>query len=614
MKKMLKKSKFSGAILTREASVTAEDGKFNVAFASGEPVERWGFMETLDMKGIKLDRINDGGSLLINHNRQDYVGVIEQAVLGDDLIARAICRFGSSDRAKQIKKDVEEGILTKVSFGYRVLNFTEDKKGDVTITSFDVTEISLVTIPADHTVGVGRELAEQPKEQPKEQPNEENKIKPNFKQERDIMPQTKTEEQTKQELKDTLSEERTRVLGLQKLGEQYNANDLVREFIENGGSVESLALKISESKRGLNPINNANSDLGLNPKEVKQFAFAKVIRAMASPNDLKLQEAAGFELEVCREGATLAGANPKGVYIPSEILNRAMNVGVASQGGHTVVDENLGAKSMIEIINNHSVLMQYANVLRDLKGDLTIMRELSGFEAFWVGEDEEVNESEYEFEPILLKPKSVGASTYVTRKMLLQSDLVIDTFVSKNLGNKIGLAIDLAGFHGTGSSNQPRGVFNTTGVNSVSLGTNGGEITRDALVDMESLIAESNADGGNLKFVTNSKVRGALRKINIDSGSGQFLLSDNGRDLLGHEPLFTNQIAKGLTKGTGTGLSGMLFGDLSKVIVGEWGGLDLVVDPMTHSKKGGIQFTGFKDVDIAVERPDAFSVITDAIA
>ena len=610
MEKQDMSNKLIGANLSREASVNkVDEGKISLAFASSKPVERWGFMETLDMKGIKLDRINDGGALLINHNKQDYVGVVEHAELGDDLVARATCRFGSSSRAKQIKKDVEDGILTKVSFGYRVLNYTEDKKGDVTITSFEVTEISLVTVPADYTVGVGRELSMEPKAEPKEEP----KTEPILNQEREVMTQVKSEKQGNQETQDVLAEERTRTLGLQRLGEKYDVNDLAREFIENGESVEALALKISELKREAAPIHSPNQDIGLTPKEVKNFTFAKIIRAMANPRNMKMQEAAGFELEVCREAAALAGVNPKGIYIPSEILNRSMNVSNPSQGGHTVVDDNLGAKSMIEIINNNSVLMERANVLRDLKGDLTIMRELSGFEAFWVGENEEVTESDYEFETILLKPKSVGASTYVTRKMLLQSDLVIDQFVSRNLGVKIGLAIDLAGFHGTGTLNQPRGVFNTTGVNVVSLGANGGRITRDALVDMESLIAENNADGGNLNFVTNSKVRGALRKINIDAGSGRFLLSDNGRDLLGHNCLFTNQIAKDLTKGTGTNLSAILFGDLSKIIVGEWGGLDLVVDPMSHSKRGGIQFTAFKDVDIAVERPNAFSVITDAI-
>ena len=608
---MSKKNKLVGANLSREASVNkVDDGRISLAFASGEPVERWGFMETLDMQGIKLERINDGGTLLVNHNRNDYVGVVEHAELGDDLVARATCRFGSSNRAKQIKKDVEDGILTKVSFGYRVLDYTENKNGDVTITSFEVTEISLVTIPADHTVGVGRELPVEPKNESKDESKDESILN----QEREPMTQVKPEEQGNQETQDILAAERTRTLGLQRLGEEYNVNDLAREFIENGESVEALALKISELKRGSAPVENVNSDVGLTPKEVKQFSLAKVIRAMASPRNMKLQEAAKFEFEVCREAANLAEVTPKGVYIPNEILNRSMSVGDLSKGGHTVVGENLGSNSIIELIYNNSVLLERAKVFPGLKGDLTVVRELSGFEAFWVGENEEVTESDYEFETIVLKPKSVGASTYVTRKMLLQSDLIVDQFVSRNLGAKIGLAIDLAGFHGTGTSNQPRGVFNTTGVNVVYLGPNGGGITRNALINMEAAVVESNVDSDNLSFVANNKVRGALRRVNIDDGSGKFLLPDNSSELIGHEALFTNQILSNIRKGTRDNLSAMLFGDLSKIIIGEWGGLDIVVDPMTHSRRGGIQFTAFKDVDISVERPSSFSIMTDIIA
>jgi HK97 family phage major capsid protein len=147
------------------ASVDPERRTVDLAFASELPVDRWWGKEILTVTpgAAKLDRLRDGGALLVDHDPRDLVGVVEAARIDADRKARATVRFGRSARADEIMQDVLDGIRTKVSVGYRinevVLESSSKETGDTyRVTDWQPLEISLVSIPADASVGVGREM------------------------------------------------------------------------------------------------------------------------------------------------------------------------------------------------------------------------------------------------------------------------------------------------------------------------------------------------------------------------------------------------------------------------------------------------------------------------
>jgi HK97 family phage prohead protease len=109
---------------------------------------------------MNAERLNDGGALLVNHDWDDQIGVIERVWFGDDRKGRAIVRFGRSERATEIFQDVQDGIRKLVSVGYRVheakLTRTTEEADVYTVTNWEPYEISIVSVPADATVGVGR--------------------------------------------------------------------------------------------------------------------------------------------------------------------------------------------------------------------------------------------------------------------------------------------------------------------------------------------------------------------------------------------------------------------------------------------------------------------------
>src|ERR1035441_10037989 len=144
-----------------------DEGKRTVEMtcSSELPVVRWFGQEILDHspESCDLSRMNSGAALLVNHDTDDQVGVVESASLKDKRL-RATVRFGKSARAEEVFQDVRDGIRKLVSIGYRVHKMVTEsvEEGVETLraVNWEPYEVSLVPIPADNSVGVGREAAE----------------------------------------------------------------------------------------------------------------------------------------------------------------------------------------------------------------------------------------------------------------------------------------------------------------------------------------------------------------------------------------------------------------------------------------------------------------------
>jgi len=160
-------------------TIDADARTVELSFSSEEPYERYWGIEILghDPNEVRLGRLNNAGALLMDHNTRDQIGVIEKAWIDSaSRKARALVRFGKSVRASEILQDVIDGIRRNVSVSYEIFKMklikTEKIDGaEETIDTYRVTdweplEVSLVSVPADTTVGVGRSADRQEKEIP----------------------------------------------------------------------------------------------------------------------------------------------------------------------------------------------------------------------------------------------------------------------------------------------------------------------------------------------------------------------------------------------------------------------------------------------------------------
>ena len=168
--------------------------------------------------------------------------------------------------------------------------------------------------------------------------------------------------------------------------------------------------------------------------------------------------------------------------------------------------------------------------------------------------------------------------------------------------------------HGSGSGAEPTGIQNQSGVAVVAIDTNGGEPKWQHIVELETEVAQDNADIGTLAYITNAKVRGKLKRTGINETYGDKMVwGDNNTPLNGYRAFVTNQVKSDLTKGTGTNLSAIFFGNWRDLIIGQWGTLDILVDPYTGGTTGTVRVIVFQDVDIAVRHAESFSIVVDAI-
>jgi len=144
---------------------TAEEDEYKnrltLSFSSENPVERAFGEEILshDAESVDLARLNDGGMLLFNHNPDVVLGRVVRAWLEDGR-ARATIKWASNEKAREVRKDTENGIYQGVSVGYKINEMKENEKGQFVATRWTPHEISLVSIPADDSpkVGVGRSV------------------------------------------------------------------------------------------------------------------------------------------------------------------------------------------------------------------------------------------------------------------------------------------------------------------------------------------------------------------------------------------------------------------------------------------------------------------------
>jgi len=355
--------------------------------------------------------------------------------------------------------------------------------------------------------------------------------------------------------------------------------------------------------------------IGMERKDVARYSLARAILASAE----KDWRGAGLEQEASNAVAKATGKSARGFFVPYDVLNppveqRDLLKGTATAGGH-LIDTELQSESFIDLLRNTMRVQEAgATVLSGLVGDIAIPRQTGGAAPFWVAENANLTESQQAFDQVLLAAKSVGAFTDFSRKLLLQASLDVEAFVRRDLATTLALELDRAGLHGSGASNQPTGIAATSGIGLVSIGANGGPPLWTHIVNLETEVSQDNADVGRLSYISNTKVRGKLKQTEKAATTGLFVWAENDSPLNGYRALVTNQVRSDLVKGTsGAVCSAIFFGNWADLLLGMWGGLDMLVDPYTGGIAGTIRVIAFQDVDLAVRHPESFAWVNDAL-
>jgi HK97 family phage major capsid protein/HK97 family phage prohead protease len=610
----MKLKKLFRTISADEVKLDEEKRTITFPFSSELPVERWFGNEVLShAKGAAdLSRLNKGGALLWNHDTDQMIGCVDEADISADKRGYCTVRFADTPAANEKMGMVKDGILKNVSFGYQIneMELTKSEKGKpdlYTATKWMPFEVSFVSVPADPSVGVGRS----------ENDEEEIEVKIiNKKSKGAPMPEVNiTDPAPVKETKidaaalrtDAIQEERVRISAITGLGTQFKQEDLARQFVNSGKSLEDFRAAVLEKMGAVQkPINSGTeSDLGLTEKESRQFSFLRICNALANPTDRKAQEAAKFEREISEAEAKRSGKTPRGFLVPTDVLRakmtgqRDMTAGTSSAGGYSVATE-LDSQSFIELLRNKMVMQRLGcKVLNGLSSNISIPKLASASTAYWVAENSALTESAPALGQVAMSPKTVGGFVDISRRLLIQSDLSVDNLVKEDLAQVIGLAIDAKALYGDGSSNTITGLRSATGLNTVDFANS--DPTWPEIVDMETQISADNADVASMKYIVNAQGRGKLKSTLVTATYGDRMIWGSDNLVNGYNVEVSNQVSK---------LSSVdydyWFGDFSQAILGFFSGLDVLVDPYTGGTAGTVRIIAMQDVDFAVRHGESF--------
>ncbi len=622
--------------MKREADVglvDVENRTVELSFSSEVEYQRWFGIEVLDHSSgaVDLSRLNNKAPILWMHNWDDQRGVVESARVDSDRVGRLVARFSKSPEGEQLLQDINDGIISKVSVGYRVSGMKLIEERDDTdvflVTNWQPYEVSLVSVPADDTVGVGR-TAEIPQEEhrtlhaenatitePRTFPKETlimnektlrdsagNLVRAKVDANGNIIEVLEMIERAGAEAQRGADAERARVRELTDMGRTYGDAELAMQYITEGKTsveLQRALLNKMVSTRANKPLSEQakEAEIGLSDNEARQFSLLRAVRALLPNASEKDKKAAAFEFECSRAAEQLYGKTSQGILIPADVLNRSFSITTPVAGpGSSVVAQNLMSGSFIELLRNKTWLMQRATTMGGLVGNVDVPRQKGSTQAYWVGEGGGPTPGEPALDQIHFTPKTLGAYTDITRRLMLQSTPDAELIVRNDILRVMALALDLAGIYGTGSNNQPKGLKYQTGINAVDFAT-AAKPTFQELVDMETQIALDNADVASMAYAFNAGIRGYMKtalKFPATAASGT--IWEPGDTVNGYGTSTSNQIATGE----------VFFGNWADFIIAMWGGLDLTVDPYSLSTSGGTRLVALQDVDFNVRHPESF--------
>lgn len=621
-----------------------EDLVVDMSFASDEPYERWWGIEVLDctQSAVRLGRINDGGALLFNHDWDELRGHhVPDSVRADaDGVVRGQVSISwAADDGKTVKL-VQGGHLSKTSTGYEIYQVIEQTTGksgekiertldgqqfgrvltrsnasapgDVAafrraldaaagpferaanepttyrVTDWEILENSLVTVPADTTVGLGRSLASDPA------PIEINESVKEISMTQEVTPV------------DVAAIERAAVDKAQKrineigaLADQFKDFPGIREMsdqaIRNGEPVDVFTQKLLKSvgERGT----QWEPEIGMSKSEAKRFSVVRAITAMLSNDWSK----AGLEREASvayAEKAMRAGLQRQtenSFFLPIEVQRRDLTVASATGGGNMVATD-LRPQDFIELLRSRTLLSQLgARSLTGLVGNADITKQTGAATAYWLSsEATQITESQQTVGLLQLRPKVLGAYTEVSRLLLQQSTPDADMFVMDDLSKVLAIAKDAAGIN-VGGSGAPVGILGTGGIGSVT----GTTLGLAGILEFQTDVAGANALSTDCAYLTTPLVAALLAQRQRFSGTDTPLWDGNILDgnVIGFRGASTTQVPAGT----------MIFGDFSQVIFAEWGAVEIAANPYANFQAGITGIRAFYTTDVGVRTAGAFS-------
>lgn len=579
--------------LTSDVLSDTDNRTVSLAFSSENPVVRniggQEYNEILlhNPENISLERLQNKAALLFNHDFDNHIGVIESASIDSDHIGRALVRFSSVGIGAEKYEMVREGTLSKVSVGYSILDYRIE--GDnLLVTKWEPYEISMVSVPADDQVGVGRSLEEEKDESAHDQTSteingdgtepttEEIQVTEREEAERAQEPEEvhETDSINNTEQKDFNSEpeqevqaedesdEKTRIAEIKAISRTFNINaEITNSAISTGISIDAFKRQVM------------NKQTIIKEDKKMEFSLNSLIRSIMDGDKTGIQY------------------GNKGVIVRDADFVNAVRAGVTTTTAKDVIHTDVLYGSFIDVLRAESVLKNFpVQMYTGLTSEIALPKLSGDFTAGFgfISENGVSPEVDANFESVVMKPKTFTGSVPLSRSVV-KSCPQIEQIVTQAIVAGSAERLETLIMQGIVAAAQAAGKVQT--VDAYDYAT---------IVAAQGALGDEGVPFSSISAVISPQTKATLRATLRGTNTAAVYLFDDG-DLCG-VPAYDSKVL--------AGQDFIILGDFSKVAIAQWGdALELDMDDTTNRNRGSVIARVWADLDFVLTNPEAFRVI-----
>lgn len=584
-----------------------------------------------------------GGALLENHDWESQIGVIEKVWVEKNERAWCRARFSKNPHPEEVWRDVVDEVKRNVSVGYIIDEYemveNEDEEAELSdtilVTRWQPHEISIVSVPADVSVGLGREQDENGQlyavrmragNQSTSRKRQSRLMATRQAQNNDPAPQStngepppETEINVEVVREQTRKEETKRVREMLAMGARFGCQAEAQRYIDESKSLDEFRAWVLENRFNAKPVLPL-TEIGMSQQEVQGYSLVKAIRELS---DIQAgPRLTGLEKEASDTMAKILKRQPQGFFLPPEIVrarplqSRVVSVTPTPGGPGTIAPapQIVAAElllPMIELLRNRLVVASAgATMLPGLQGNIAFPKQTAGADAFWLAETAQVQEQNQTFDQVPLIPRRLSTHTQYTRQLVAQSIIDIEAVIRADLMAAMATTLDRTALYGNPVAptiNSPRGILFQPGINRFDFGTT--EPLFEGYIKAVVSIDEERVPLTSMAWIVNPRTWGAAVGTPKFPNTGITIL-EPGNTVLGYPFITTQQIPATLpgTPDPDDPAGKVFFGSWSQLLIGQWEGLDIIVDPYTLARNAIIGITVLQFFDMNVRYPEAFAV------
>lgn len=591
--------------LTSDVLSDNNDRTVLLAFSSENPVVRTiGGQEYNEIllhnpENVNLERLQNKAALLYNHNFDNHIGVIESASIDADHVGRALVRFSSVGMGAEKFEMVRESTLSKVSVGYSILDYRIEGE-NLLVTKWEPYEISMVSVPADDLVGVGRSLEE---EQEPEQTETENNDEQLTEQEEQRQEETENEPDENTEGTVTSTESDTEIDteaeeintseingdGEQPEPEEQNDDSAVQE--EQAEEDQKRVAEINAISRAFNihaDITNQAIESGLSIDAFRQQIKNKPI----IKDDNKMEFSLNTLIRSIMDGdknALTYGKN--GALVANADFGQAVRAGVTTTTAKDIIHTDVLYGSFVDILRAESVLKNFpVQMFTGLTSEIAVPKLAGDFTAGFgfISENGVSPEVDANFESVVMKPGIFTGGVPLSRSVL-KSCPQVEQIVSQALVKGSAERLEQLILKGLVDAIVAKGNVETVDA-----------YTYADIVAAQGVLGDAGVSFGSIAAVMSPQTKATLRNTLRGNNSSAVFLFDDG-DLCG-VPAYDSKVL--------AGQDFIILGDFSQLAIAQWGdSLELDMDTTTNRNRGSVIARVWADLDFAVLVPEAFRII-----